>query len=387
MFRSSMRCPVSATAAPTPPAAWRPSSTVVRSSTSLPASGSSKEASTTSSPCPRTSRPPSRYPISAPGWHRSRMRSATWYDSPRPLDLRYCESSPWERKEKLPPFQNVWLRANGTLPDDPVLHICILTYASDMSLLDTTLGPHGESFTAGDVFMASLDHAMWFHRPFRSDEWLLYAQDTPSASNGRGLARGLVFTRAGTPGGFGHAGRRHPQDAREGIAMTPPASPGAPAGQHLVASGRPQRGWRSVLSSVSRALRPMTRRVRTSPGRIRPGPPHPVVPPPLRTATPLGLWIWRSWTPGRTWKHPRTHIRSTDSLLVAERAGKVIELTPNDDGTYDVAGTVVDLTDAGRKHRGRKGSPGTHHRHRRGAPVREPHARLLTARRWSSSSR
>lgn len=120
-----------------------------------------------------------------------------WLDRPRPLDLRYCEDSPWERREKLPPYQNVWMRANGSLPDDPVLHICILTYASDMSLLDTSLAPHGESFAAGDVFMASLDHAMWFHRPFRSDEWLLYAQDTPSASDGRGLARGLVYTREG----------------------------------------------------------------------------------------------------------------------------------------------------------------------------------------------
>lgn len=120
-----------------------------------------------------------------------------WYDRPRPIDTRYCGASPWERNERLPPFQNVWLRANGKLPDDPVLHICVLTYASDMSLLDTTLAPHGASFVAGNVFMASLDHAMWFHRPFRSDEWLLYAQDTPSASHGRGLGRGMVFTQQG----------------------------------------------------------------------------------------------------------------------------------------------------------------------------------------------
>lgn len=123
-----------------------------------------------------------------------------WYDSPRPIDNRYCEASPWERSENLeslPPFQNVWLKANGALPNDPVLHICVLTYASDISLLDTTLLPHGESFAAGEVFMASLDHAMWFHRPFRSDSWLLYAQDTPSATNGRGLGRGLVFTEDG----------------------------------------------------------------------------------------------------------------------------------------------------------------------------------------------
>ncbi len=120
-----------------------------------------------------------------------------WYDRPRAIDSRYCGPGPWERSEALPPVQNVWLKANGILPDDPVLHICVLTYASDMTLLDTTLQPHGASFAAGSVFMASLDHAMWFHRPFRSDDWLLYAQDTPSASHGRGLGRGLVYDREG----------------------------------------------------------------------------------------------------------------------------------------------------------------------------------------------
>jgi len=122
---------------------------------------------------------------------------ADYYDRPRPIDTRYCETGPWERREDLAPFQNVWMRANGVLPDDPVLHICVLTYASDMTLLDTSLQPHGSRFTVGEVFMASLDHAMWFHRPFRSDEWLLYAQDTPSASGGRGLGRGLVYSRDG----------------------------------------------------------------------------------------------------------------------------------------------------------------------------------------------
>jgi acyl-CoA thioesterase-2 len=91
----------------------------------------------------------------------------------------------------------VWLRADGTLPDDPVLHTCSLVYASDMTLLDTSLLPHGGSYDENRLMMASLDHAMWFHRRFRADEWLLYAQDTPSASGGRGLARGLVFTEAG----------------------------------------------------------------------------------------------------------------------------------------------------------------------------------------------
>jgi acyl-CoA thioesterase-2 len=118
-------------------------------------------------------------------------------DQPRPIDIRYCEVGPFDRVGVLPPFQNVWLRANGKLPDDPVLQVCVLTYASDLTLLDTSLLPHGESLADGEVFMASLDHAMWFHHPFRADDWLLFAQDTPVTSGGRGLGRGLVFDRSG----------------------------------------------------------------------------------------------------------------------------------------------------------------------------------------------
>ena len=92
----------------------------------------------------------------------------------------------------------MWLRADGTLPDDPILHTFVLTYASDMTLLDTSPRPHGGTWDDPTVFMASLDHAMWFHRPFRADEWLLYDQDSPTATGGRGLSRGLVFTRSGT---------------------------------------------------------------------------------------------------------------------------------------------------------------------------------------------
>jgi acyl-CoA thioesterase II len=120
-----------------------------------------------------------------------------WYSRPRPIDTRHVDWSPPDRKEPLPPYQRVWLRADGTLPDDPVLHACVLTYASDMTLLDTTLLPHGGTFGDDGMFMASLDHAMWFHRPFRADEWLLYDQDTPSASEGRGLGRGSIFTTEG----------------------------------------------------------------------------------------------------------------------------------------------------------------------------------------------
>jgi acyl-CoA thioesterase-2 len=120
-----------------------------------------------------------------------------FFDRPRPIDLRYVDWNPPDRREKLPPRQRVWLRADGALPDDPVLHQCVVTYASDMTLLDTTMLPHGGGWNPGSTFMASLDHAMWFHRPFRADEWLLYDQDTPSASEGRGLGRGAIFTSDG----------------------------------------------------------------------------------------------------------------------------------------------------------------------------------------------
>jgi acyl-CoA thioesterase-2 len=119
-----------------------------------------------------------------------------WYTRPRPIDTR-PDWLPADKKGPLPPRQNVWMRAAGRLPDDPILHTCVLTYASDMTLLDTTLLPHGGAYQEDQLMMASLDHAMWFHRPFRADEWLLYSQDTPSASGARGIARGLVYRADG----------------------------------------------------------------------------------------------------------------------------------------------------------------------------------------------
>jgi acyl-CoA thioesterase-2 len=89
----------------------------------------------------------------------------------------------------------VWLRVKERLPDDPLLHVCLMTYASDMTVLETVLLEHGVSWL--DTSGASLDHAMWFHRPFRADQWLLYAQESPVAAGGRGLARGEVFTAEG----------------------------------------------------------------------------------------------------------------------------------------------------------------------------------------------
>ena len=140
-------------------------------------------------------------PDSLPDFHERmaphRELVGDYYDRPRPIDTRYCEASPFDRHGDLPPFQNVWMKANGRLPDDPVLQVCVLTYASDLTLLDTSLLPNGDDLGVGEVFMASLDHAMWFHRPFRADEWLLYAQDTPTATSGRGLGRGLLFDRSG----------------------------------------------------------------------------------------------------------------------------------------------------------------------------------------------
>jgi len=140
-------------------------------------------------------------PETLPDW-RERMapwkdRIGDWYDRPRPIDHRSCDYEPMDRKEKLPPHQRTWLRADGVLPDDQVVHNCVLTYASDMTLLDTSILPHGLGTMDEALMMASLDHAMWFHRPFRADEWLLYVQDTPSASGGRGTSRGLIYTQEG----------------------------------------------------------------------------------------------------------------------------------------------------------------------------------------------
>ncbi len=126
--------------------------------------------------------------------HRERL--GQWLDLPRPIDTRYVNGDPMSRSGQRSSSQLVWMRADGRLPDDPVLHACVVTYASDMTLLDTTLLPHGRSYFDG-VQMASLDHAMWFHRPFRADEWMLYEQRAISSSSARGLAAGSIYTKDG----------------------------------------------------------------------------------------------------------------------------------------------------------------------------------------------
>ncbi len=139
---------------------------------------------------------------SLPDW-KTRMapykeRMGEWYDRPRPIDIRHIDGDPFSRQGQPETGQRVWMRADGVLPDDPTLHACIVTYASDMTLLDTTVLPFGLSWESPGMQMASLDHAMWFHRPFRADEWVLYDQTAISSGAGRGLAGGAIFTADGT---------------------------------------------------------------------------------------------------------------------------------------------------------------------------------------------
>ncbi|REJ77184.1 MAG: acyl-CoA thioesterase II [Acidobacteria bacterium] len=120
----------------------------------------------------------------------------------RPMDMRPIpEASGRLRNDfdprPMPPYQNCWIRTADALPDDVRVHQCALAYLSDWSLLDTCTYPHGISFLNEKFQVASLDHAMWFHRPFRADEWLLYVQDSPSAGGGRGFNRGLIYRRDG----------------------------------------------------------------------------------------------------------------------------------------------------------------------------------------------
>ena len=116
----------------------------------------------------------------------------------RPIEIRNLPGEGmFEEPKKKPPHKHVWMKAVGKIPDDVVQHQAILAYASDMGLLSTSMNPHRLSFAKGNVMSASLDHAMWFHRPFRADEWMLYSTDSPSASNARGFNRGRGYTEDG----------------------------------------------------------------------------------------------------------------------------------------------------------------------------------------------
>ncbi|GAB2824132.1 acyl-CoA thioesterase [Streptomyces sp. NPDC054796] len=115
------------------------------------------------------------------------------------FDIRYVERLRWDTGElrDVEPRSGVWMRAIGSLGDDPLVHTCALTYASDMTLLDAVRMPIEPLWGPRGFDMASLDHAMWFHRPFRADEWFLYQQESPIATGARGLARGQIFNSEG----------------------------------------------------------------------------------------------------------------------------------------------------------------------------------------------
>jgi acyl-CoA thioesterase-2 len=115
----------------------------------------------------------------------------------RPFEFRPVQSYDVLAPRAGPPSRQIWFRAVAELPDDENLHRCLLAYVSDYNLLDTATLPHGSSYLRGDLVMASIDHAIWFHRAARVDEWLLYSMDSPSASGARGFARGSVFSRDG----------------------------------------------------------------------------------------------------------------------------------------------------------------------------------------------
>ena len=114
-----------------------------------------------------------------------------------PFEFRLVQPLDYLRPAREAPRQSLWFRAVDRLPDDDLLHRCLLAYASDYHLVGTALRPHGLSIASPGVVMASIDHAMWFHRPVRVDDWLLYDMDSPSASGARGLARASIFTREG----------------------------------------------------------------------------------------------------------------------------------------------------------------------------------------------
>jgi acyl-CoA thioesterase-2 len=121
-----------------------------------------------------------------------------YYERERPIELRPVELDRYLGKETPDGKFHVWIRAIERLPDQPAIHQCVLAYASDMMLLDAATIPHGRTLFEPGIMAASLDHALWFHRPFRADEWLLYAQDSPSATGARGFARGMIFAADGT---------------------------------------------------------------------------------------------------------------------------------------------------------------------------------------------
>ena len=144
--------------------------------------------------------PPETLPTYAERIASIRERMAVWGQIPRPFDIRYVDDPPWQSRLAGPQTEahnKVWFRADGVLPDDDLLHVCVLAYLSDLTLLYSVLATHALSMEFDRIQLASLDHAMWFHRPFRVDEWVLYDTSSPSASGARGLGTGHFFSQDG----------------------------------------------------------------------------------------------------------------------------------------------------------------------------------------------
>jgi acyl-CoA thioesterase-2 len=120
-----------------------------------------------------------------------------WLEIERPFEFRPVQQYNPLAPVACEPVRQIWMRAVDKLPDDDALHRCLLAYISDYWLLDTSTMPHGSSFLRGNLIMASIDHAIWFHRAARVDDWLLYCLDSPSSSGARGFARGSFYTRTG----------------------------------------------------------------------------------------------------------------------------------------------------------------------------------------------
>jgi acyl-CoA thioesterase-2 len=123
-----------------------------------------------------------------------------WIQRPQPIDIRYVTAPPRVLRDQpgeKDALSQVWMRADGTLPDDPLLHVCAVTFASDMTLLDSAVLKHGLAWGKDTFQLASLDHAMWFHQPFRADEWFLNDQRSTRTRGGRGLAQGEIYTHDG----------------------------------------------------------------------------------------------------------------------------------------------------------------------------------------------
>jgi acyl-CoA thioesterase-2 len=132
---------------------------------------------------------------------KAQQRLQAFFDRIRPIEIRPIDLSryaPGARGVPREPRQSSWIRIAGRLPDDPAIHRAALAFLSDMTLIDTALVAHGFSVSDPEFQVASLDHALWFHRPCRADEWLLYAQDSPNSGGSRGLTRGLLYSRSGT---------------------------------------------------------------------------------------------------------------------------------------------------------------------------------------------